>query len=185
MIRLHQSHAGAGARCAIAYPEDASPGHVVVAHEDMTARKLAEHEMVRFNEHLKHRLGRTKALRLIDTAITAGRDPRHTLALVVEQAIDQLGVDAADILPFDEVAGTLELAAGKGIAFDGELRAGARSASLARRVAHAGLPLHVANLRNAPEADPRVCLLLDQGFKAYETSCGRGAIDESTFPRTG
>jgi hypothetical protein len=47
-------------------------------------------------------------LRLIDTAITSGRDLRQTLALVVEQAIDQLGVDAADILLFDERAGTLE-----------------------------------------------------------------------------
>ena len=39
--------------------------------------------------------------------------------------------------------------------------------ALARRVAHAGLRLHVANLTNAPEADSQVCLLLDQGFKAY------------------
>ncbi len=146
---------------------DTGPPHAVIAHEDITPRKLAEHERVRFQEHLKQRLGRTKALRRVDASITTGRDPRYTLGLVVEQAIDQLGVDAADILLLDEKTNTLELAAARNIAHDGGSQAGSGSMTLARRVVSVGLPLHIANLTDALTGDSRVALLRDKGLKAY------------------
>ena len=67
-------------------------------------RKRAEDEIHRLNEHLECRLRQTRALRQIDAAITTGSDLGQTLALVVEQAVDQLGVDAADILLCDRGA---------------------------------------------------------------------------------
>ena len=146
---------------------DTGPPHAIIAHENITLQKLAERERARFHEHFKQRLGRARALRLVDASITTGRDPRHTLGLVVEQAIDQLGVDAADILLFDDEANSLVLAAARNIAYDGGSQASFDSMTLARRVVSVGSPLHVANLTRALTGDSRVDLLLDKGFRAY------------------
>ncbi len=78
-------------------------------------RKRAEDQVRRLNEQLNRRLRRTNALRRIDAAITNNRDPGRALALVVEEAIGQLGVDAADILICGEAAGVLEFVGTPGI----------------------------------------------------------------------
>jgi PAS domain S-box-containing protein/putative nucleotidyltransferase with HDIG domain len=135
--------------------------------EDVTERKRAEDEIRRLNGHLKRRLQGINALRGIDAAITTGRDLCQALALIVEQAIDQLGVDAADVLFYDEVAGILELAAVRGISSEALGRTWPGSDGLARRVAREGCPLHVPDLAHAPAPDARVHRLLEERFVAY------------------
>ena len=55
-------------------------------------RRRAEDQIRRLNEQLDRRLRRTRALRRIDEAITTSRDLGRALAIVVEEAIGQLGV---------------------------------------------------------------------------------------------
>lgn len=60
------------------------------------------------------RLQRVQALRNIDTAINANFDLQMTLNLVIEETTQQLGVDAADIMLFDNGTFTLEYYVGRG-----------------------------------------------------------------------
>jgi putative nucleotidyltransferase with HDIG domain len=87
--------------------------------------------------------------------------------MVVEQAIDQLGVDAADVMTYDEATGTLELVAGKGFASPAALLAGPDWGGLVHRVIQAGCPLHISDLAYAPIVDARVSRLLTEGLVAY------------------
>ena len=65
-------------------------------------------------QEAQNRLQRVQALRNIDTAINANFDLQMTLNLVVEETTQQLGVDAADILLFDNGTFTLEYYVGRG-----------------------------------------------------------------------
>jgi putative nucleotidyltransferase with HDIG domain len=130
-------------------------------------RKRAEDQIRRLNEQLDQRLRRTKALRRIDAAITTSRDPGPALALVLEEAIGQLGVDAADILICEKAAGALKFAIGRGIPV-GALGHGAIDREgLAGRVAGEGLSLYVPDLARAPVDGSRVGRLIEEGFVAY------------------
>ena len=143
------------------------PPRVVVSHEEVTGRKRAEDQVRRLNEQLNRRLRRTKALRRIDAAITNSRDPGRALALVVEEAIGQLGVDAADILICGEAAGAMEFAIGLGLP-PGALGHGATDpGGLAGRVVRVGLPLFVPDLAQAPVDGPRRRRLVAEGFVTY------------------
>lgn len=78
---------------------------------DVTARHRAE-------DRIALQVERLRALRAIDQAIMGSLDLRITLGLVLEQITRQLEVDAAAILTFDEGAGHLEHAAGRGFRTD-------------------------------------------------------------------
>ena len=129
-------------------------------------RKRAEDQVRRLNEQLNRRLRRTKALRRIDAAITNSRDPGRALALVVEEAIGQLGVNAADILICGEAAGAMEFAIGLGIPPGAPGHGATDPGGLAGRVVRAGLPLFVPDLAQAPVDGPR-CRLVAEGFVTY------------------
>ncbi|MFH2012311.1 MAG: HD domain-containing phosphohydrolase [Pseudomonadota bacterium] len=76
--------------------------------EDITDRKLSE-------EQLKRRLDRLEALRAIDMAITASLDIRVTFSVFLEQVINTLAVDAADILLLNsQIYNRLKYIAGRG-----------------------------------------------------------------------
>jgi GAF domain-containing protein len=60
------------------------------------------------------RLERLTALRSVQLAITAGPDLRLTLRVILDQAVQGLSVDAADVLLVDESDGLLSLVASTG-----------------------------------------------------------------------
>jgi HD-GYP domain-containing protein (c-di-GMP phosphodiesterase class II) len=64
--------------------------------------------------NLRLSLRRLSALRDIDVAISSSLDPRLTLSVVVAKVVQELDVDAADILAMNQMTQTLEFAAGNG-----------------------------------------------------------------------
>ncbi len=74
---------------------------------DITAGKRAE-------EQIKLQVERLKALRMIDMFIASGTDLRLTLQTILQQAVNQLHVDAADILLLNPSMHVLEFSDGIG-----------------------------------------------------------------------
>lgn len=75
---------------------------------DISQRKLSE-------ERLKRQIDRLAALRAIDMAITASLDIRVTFSIFLEQVINNLHVDAADVLVFNSHSfNKLSFVAGRG-----------------------------------------------------------------------
>lgn len=81
---------------------------VVDISRDITDRRKAE-------ESLERQLRRLAALRSIEMAINASLDLRITLEILLDQAVAQLEVEAADILLINTYTQTLELAARRGV----------------------------------------------------------------------
>ena len=81
-----------------------------------TLAEMAGVALHRMNLHadLRRHLERMQSLRQIDNAITGSYDHTTTLNIIIEQAISQLGVSAADILLLNPNSQTLEFAAGQG-----------------------------------------------------------------------
>ena len=75
--------------------------------EDRTKLKQA-------SEEVQHKLQNLQALLKIDRAITSNYNLHDTLNTVLEQVEQQLFVDAASVLLFDEASQTLSYAAGRG-----------------------------------------------------------------------
>lgn len=71
-------------------------------------------ERVRNVEQIQCQLRRLSALHKIDTAITATFDLKLTLSVILQQTINQLGADAADILVLNPSTHMLEFSAGEG-----------------------------------------------------------------------
>src|SRR2546422_5134455 len=65
-------------------------------------------------EHAERRLRYTQALHAIDQAITGSLDLRLTLAVVLDQVVGELHVDAADVLLLDPHSQELYYGAGRG-----------------------------------------------------------------------
>ncbi len=74
---------------------------------DITDRKQAE-------EQIKLQIERLKALRTIDMFIASGTDLHLTLQTILQQAVNQLGADAAAILLLNQSMHTLEFSEGVG-----------------------------------------------------------------------
>jgi len=73
----------------------------------------------RFEERLKLQIDRLAALRAIDMAITSSLDLRVTFRIFLEQVIDNLGVDAADVLVLNSHSyNKLTFVAGRGFKTD-------------------------------------------------------------------
>jgi PAS domain S-box-containing protein len=128
---------------------------------DMTGRIAAERQM-------KSQLNRLEALRTIDSAITASCDLRVTFDIVLQQIALQLGVDAADLLLFNESDQTLKYVAGRGFRTEtlkhtnlhlGESYAG--KAALVRQL------VHVPDLANSLGELRRSTHLSSEGFVSY------------------
>jgi len=81
--------------------------HFIAVKEDITDRKRAEDLIKRQVEHLR-------ALRMIDTTITASTDLHLSLKIILQHALAQLHVDAADILLLNPYTHMLEYTAGLG-----------------------------------------------------------------------
>lgn len=76
------------------------------------ARDVTEHELTM--ERARQQLRQLSALHAIDAAITASFDLKVTLSVILREIINQLHVDAADILLFNPQLNVLEFAAGQG-----------------------------------------------------------------------
>jgi HD-GYP domain-containing protein (c-di-GMP phosphodiesterase class II) len=78
----------------------------------VVARDVTEHELT--IERARQQLRQLSALHAIDAAITASFDLKVTLSVILREILNQLRVDAADILLFNPHSHMLEFAAGQG-----------------------------------------------------------------------
>ncbi|NUQ83535.1 MAG: PAS domain-containing protein [Anaerolineales bacterium] len=95
--------------CSGAYLHDASgrPVRFIGTAQDVTERKLAEMQ-------INKQINRLLALRRIDEVITSSFDLRLILNTLLRQALEQLQVDAADVLLLNEDRYTLDYLTGQG-----------------------------------------------------------------------
>lgn len=118
-------------------------------------------------QQVQYQLRRQAALRMIDATITTSLDLRVTLHVLLDQVIDQLEVDAADVLLLNPNSQTLDYAAGRGFrttALQHTLRLGegiAGRAALTRRL------VGIANLTTEPRDLARATLLAEEACVAY------------------
>ena len=94
---------------------EGKPHFAIAVIEDVTERRQARHSIHALNRHLERRVQRIAALHQIDLAIMASPDMESTLGLLLEQAQNQLGTDAAAVLLHDPASDTLKYAAGSGL----------------------------------------------------------------------
>ena len=113
------------------------PDGLFILSIDVTGRKLAELET-------QKQLARLNALRRIDLAVLSSFDLGLTLTVSVDQIVEQLGVDAVDVMLIDASGTTLSYAAGRGFRYQsierGKLRLGeglASQVALEQRIIHA------------------------------------------------
>jgi PAS domain S-box-containing protein len=142
-----------------------APEGLLILSRDITERK-------QFEAQIQRQLSRLSALRAIDLAITSSLDLRLTLDVFLDQVLQQLAVDAADVWLLDPASQTLTFAAGRGFrAAPGEparlgLGAGrAGRAVVERRTITAHGP--GADTPAAGGRSPRTGRLEPEGFLAY------------------
>jgi PAS domain S-box-containing protein len=87
--------------------------------EDITDRKAGEESIQGLYQQARRHLQHVQATHDIDKTIASSMDLRLTLDVVLEQAIAQLGVDAASVLLIDPKSYTLEFKAGRGFLGEG------------------------------------------------------------------
>jgi PAS domain S-box-containing protein len=80
----------------------------------LAERAAAALENARLFEQTEHHLQQVQALRTIDAAIASSFDLRAILNIILSQIIDQLGVDAADVLLLNPHNYAFEYSVGKG-----------------------------------------------------------------------
>jgi len=137
------------------------PLRMIGAMSDITARRLAEDKIKRQVDYLK-------ALRMIDTTITASADLHLSLQAILKQAISQLQVDAADVLLLNPTTHILEYADGVGFYTKGVERSSVRigeghagRAVLERRM------VSIHSLYESKESFTRRSLLEGENFSDY------------------
>ena len=145
-------------------PFSAVEVRVLRAIADIAANAL---QRAALHEQTEQRLQRLTALSTIDAAIMNSLDLPLTLGIVLEQVLNQLRVDAGDILLLDRARQALEFAQGRGFRSPAleriRLRLGegfAGQAALERRV------VLVPNLRPGNNGFRRAAVLAEDGFRA-------------------
>jgi PAS domain S-box-containing protein len=133
----------------------------VAAVRDITERERAA-------QRIQRQLARLAALRAVDAAITGGLDLGKTLDLFLTNLLEQLHVDAADILFYEPSRGGLAFAAGKGFRSDAVRRTRlAQGECYAGRAAAERLTIAVPDLAVASNGLSRASLLVEEQFKVY------------------
>jgi len=136
------------------------PEGLFILSIDVTGRKLAELQT-------QKQLARMNALRKIDLAVLSSFDLDLTLTVSLDQVVEQLGVDAVDVLLLDTTSTTLSYAAGRGFRFKsierGKLPLGQ---GYAGRVIFEQQVIHLPNLE-AAQGFKQMSLLEGEGFTSY------------------
>jgi putative nucleotidyltransferase with HDIG domain/PAS domain S-box-containing protein len=116
------------------------PEGLFILSMDITAHKLSE-------LNTQKQLARINALRKIDLAVLSSFDLKLTLTVSIDMIMDQLGVDAADVMLLDHSSTTLSFAAGRGFRQPGIERAKLRlGEGYASRVALEQRVIHIPDL---------------------------------------
>jgi PAS domain S-box-containing protein len=116
------------------------PDGLFILSMDITAHKLAE-------LRTQKQLARMNALRKIDLAVLSSFDLKLTLTISIDQIMEQLGVDAADVMLLDAASTTLSFAAGRGFRQPAVERAKLRlGEGYASRVALEQRVIHIPDL---------------------------------------
>lgn len=142
------------------YMADKGREYYVAFVKDISRRKQAE-------EKSDIQLQRLASLRTIDTAITGSLDLSVILSVILDQAVQQLGAAAADILMLNH-AGWLECATDRGFR-----TASARNMSLphgrgmAGRVVRERRVIHIPDLRHQEDPAPDARFPEEEGFVGY------------------
>ena len=138
------------------------PGNLAIA----VIRDISER--VQSSERIQRQSRQLSAIQSIDAAITASFDLNVTLSVILRQVINQLGVDAADVLLLNQNTHMLEFAAGQGF----------RTANLAHTslmigqgyAGQAALKRHTVSVPDIGGLQPestRLPSFLQEGFNAY------------------
>lgn len=131
------------------------------AQEELRQRRETE-------SRLQLQLKRLSALQDINMAITTNIDLQIPLYLLLEQVTEQLGVDAADVLLFDEENQQLFFVAGRGFQTDAlkytKLDMGQ---GLSGKAAELMETIHISDLRNEETSLNQAPLLTNEAFVAY------------------
>ena len=126
------------------------------------------HQRRETEKRLKLQLQRLSALQNINVAITTNFDLQIPLYLLLEQATEQLGVDAADILLYDEENQQLFFVAGRGFQTDAlrytKLDLGQ---GLAGQAAETMDTIHIKDLRLEETSLNKAPLITNEEFVAY------------------
>lgn len=136
------------------------PEGIFILSIDVTARRLAELQT-------RRQLARMNALRKIDLAVLSSFDLELTLSVSVDQIMEQLGVDAVDVLLLDTATATLKYAAGSGFRHRAMERVKLRlGEGYASRVVLEQKVIHIPNLEN-DQGFTRLSLLEGEDFINY------------------
>lgn len=136
------------------------PEGLFILSLDITGRKLAELQT-------QKQLARMNALRKIDLAVLSSADLNLTLAVSVDQIMEQLGVDAVDVMLLDTAAGLLSYATGRGFRHRAMERSRVRlGEGYASRVAQEQKVIYIPNLEE-DKGFTRLALLDGENFVNY------------------
>jgi len=123
---------------------------------------------MRLYEDTLRRVKQLQALQIIDRAITSSLDMHLTLNLLLEQSLEPLGADAADVLLYDANFMRLHLVASRGFrnrkldSFDLGLGQDAVGKCVSER-----RPIHVFSLKTYPNFPQRTELFQQEEFLSY------------------
>lgn len=125
-------------------------------------------ELERTRDRLEAQLRRIRSLREIDLAITASLDVRVTLNVVLDQVIEQLGVDAASVLLMHQATRRLEHASSRGFRTRALQHTSLEPGEgYAGRAAAEGELVWVDDLREKPDGLVASRHLHEEGFVGY------------------
>ncbi|MEZ4570808.1 MAG: HD domain-containing phosphohydrolase [Thermomicrobiales bacterium] len=141
--------------------EDPSVNGVLLNTRDVTERKLAQ-------QQIAQQLARLQALHEIDLAILESRQLQDTLDVVLDQVVDKLDIDAADVLLYDQRNQILEFSRGIGFPTDGiqQSRLPVGNDSVIRGML-SRQPKIVPNIEEIDDGVLRSAVINEDGFIGY------------------
>lgn len=127
----------------------------------------AVHRM-RLHEQTELHVRRLSSLRTVDMTITSSLDLRITLDILLEQVLNQLQVDAADVLLYNEKILSLDYAGGRGWREGGFKRLHQRlEEGFAGRVVTERRLIYIPDLTIAEDGKLGETFWKEEGFKSY------------------
>jgi PAS domain S-box-containing protein/putative nucleotidyltransferase with HDIG domain len=140
---------------------DESVNAIVINFRDITERRRAE-------RRIERQVRRLHALREVDRVITSSFSLHLNLEQIVTHAVEQLEVDAAGILLFNQDLNRLEYAAGRGFRSPAiaRLHPGIREGLFEHVILRREL-IHLPDLQAQPIPGERGALLAAEGFATY------------------